>query len=307
MRFIESPSEMLRPHSTVFPEVGFIDANDLVFEVFQAGPERSGKLALCLHGFPEHAHSWRFQWSLLARLGYRVWAPNLRGYGHSSRPGHVQDYAIEKLLKDVAGLIDASGADEVVLIAHDWGALIAWYFAMHQIRPLNRLVIMNVPHPGPFARELKCNWEQKRRSWYGLFFQFPVLPELLLGRHQGKEIGELFPRTANHPENFTEYDVRVFSESAKQPQALTAMINYYRAIGVGGGGRRMTAKGFPVLHTPTLMIWGEEDMALTKATTLGTEDYVADLTLKYLPGISHWVQQDAPEQVNRLLEDWLTS
>ena len=126
-----------------------VDANGLTFEVFTAGAASADRLALCLHGFPEHAHSWRFQMQPLADLGYRVWAPNLRGYGRSSRPPRIRDYAIEALLDDVAGLIDASGAREVVLLGHDWGAVIAWYFAMHRVRPLSRLVIMNVPHPVP--------------------------------------------------------------------------------------------------------------------------------------------------------------
>ena len=289
----------------VQPETAFVEANGLVFEVFQHGPSGSSKLALCLHGFPEHAHSWRFQMALLADMGYRVWAPNLRGYGRSSRPLKVADYAIEQLLDDVAGLIDAANVDEVLLMAHDWGAVIAWYFAMHRIRPLHRLVIMNVPHPAPFSRELRKNWEQKKRSWYALFFQLPALPELLLGRHQGRDIGELFRKTATHPENFTDEDVRIYAENAHHPGALRAMINYYRAIGYGGGGKRMMARGWPSVDTPTLMLWGEADMALTKETTFGTAEYVTDLTLHYLPEISHWVQQDAPREVNRYLVQWL--
>jgi epoxide hydrolase 4 len=281
-------------------EPRFVDANGLRFEVYTGGPA-TGRLALCLHGFPEHAWSWRFQVPVLVDLGYEVWAPNLRGYGHSSRPPHLRDYAIEQLMADVAALIDASGAREVALLAHDWGAVIAWYFAMRRIRPLDRLVIMNVPHPVPMQRELR-HWAQLKRSWYVFFFQLPGLPEWLMGR---RPIGELFRRTAAHPEHFTDADVEVFSRNAAEFSARRAMINYYRALLLGGGARRQTRLGHPVIDVPTLLVWGEEDMALTKATTYGTEAHVSNLTVRYLPGISHWVQQDAPETVNPLLRDWL--
>ena len=128
---------------------------------------------------------------LLARLGYRVWAPDLRGYGESERPAGMESYAIETLLDDVAGLIDASGARSTLLMAHDWGAIIAWYFAMRRLRPLERLVIMNVPHPGASAKVFRT-WKQLRRSWYALFFQIPRLPEFLLTRGDGRPLARVF-------------------------------------------------------------------------------------------------------------------
>jgi len=277
----------------------FVDANGLRFEVYVAG-ERTGRLALCLHGFPEHAWSWRYQAPVLADLGYEVWAPNLRGYGNTSRPARVEDYAIEHLLADVGALIDASGAREVVLLAHDWGAVIAWYFAMRRLRPLARLVIMNVPHPVLMQRELR-HWPQLKKSWYVFFFQVPGLPEWALGR---RKMGDLFRRTAARPENFTEADLEIFSRNAADPAARRAMVNYYRAL-MRGGSRRQAGLGYPVIDVPTLLIWGEDDMALTKATTYGTDAHVTDLTIHYLPGVSHWVQQDAPEEVNAIVREWL--
>ncbi|MDA0978944.1 MAG: alpha/beta hydrolase, partial [Proteobacteria bacterium] len=126
----------------------FVNANGLRLEVDKCGDQESRKLAICLHGFPEHAISWRYQMPVLADLGYKVWAPNMRGYGNSSIPPDVEDYALEHLMEDVGCLIDAADCDEVVLIAHDWGAVIAWYFAMRNVRPIHRLIICNVPHPG---------------------------------------------------------------------------------------------------------------------------------------------------------------
>jgi epoxide hydrolase 4 len=280
-----------------------VRANGLRFHVAACG--EGDRLALFLHGFPESWFSWRFQLPLLARLGYRAWAPDLRGYGETDRPLRMQDYAIERLIDDVAGLIDASRACTTVLLAHDWGAVVAWYFALRATRPLDGLVILNVPHPACAERELR-RLAQLRRSWYMLFFQIPWLPERLLGLRGARAIGEVFRRSAVDKSQFSDAVVRVYQDAAARPGALTAMLNYYRALLRGGGARRQRALGYPRIETRTLMIWGEEDVALTKATTFGTEKYVRELTLRYLPGVSHWVQQEAPESVNAMLEAWLT-
>jgi pimeloyl-ACP methyl ester carboxylesterase len=285
-------------------ETVFIAANGLSFEVDTCGI--GDRLALCLHGFPEHAFSWRYQLPVLADLGYRAWAPNLRGYGRSSRPEGIEAYSIEALMEDVAGLIDASGAREVVLLAHDWGAVIAWYFAMRQIRPLQRLVICNVPHPGPARRALGKGIAQAVRSWYVLFFQIPWLPEQLLGRNGARAVGEALSRSAVDVSRFPEAVTEVYRRNAAQPGALTAMINYYRALVRGGGARRQHALGYPMIEVPTLLVWGEDDVALTKETTYGTEEWVRELTVRYLPRVSHWVQQEAPEAVNAMLRAFLT-
>ena len=278
-----------------------INANDCQFEVDVCG--EGERLALCLHGFPEHSFSWRKQLPMLADLGFTAWAPNLRGYGASSRPEGIAAYSIEALLNDVAGLIDAAGKRETVLIAHDWGAVIAWYFAIRKIRPLAKLVICNVPHPA--AMQQAMSFQQLRRSWYALFFQIPGLPEWLLGRNNATGIGKMIRDSACNPDLFPPEVARVYSDNAARPGALTAMINYYRALIRDGGARRQQKLGFPVIETPTLMIWGEEDIALTKETTYGTEEWVEDLTLRYLPRVSHWVQQDAPETVNAMMSAFL--
>ncbi len=282
----------------------FVDANGLRFDVATCGD--GDRLALFLHGFPESSYSWRYQMPLLARLGYRCWAPDLRGYGATTRPPHLQDYAIEALMADVAGLIDAAAARSTVLLAHDWGAAIAWYFAMRRLRPLERLVIMNAPHPAVMEKVLPTP-RQLLRSWYVLFFQIPKLPELLLSMRNFRPIAEAFRSSAVDKSRFPDEVLRVYQDAAAQPGALTAMINYYRAIGRGGGGTRQRRLGYPIIETPTLMIWGEEDIALGKETTYGTDAYVPGLTLHYLPNVSHWVQQEAPEKVNAILEAWLTS
>jgi len=295
------PGEPSQPSVASAVRFEQVEANGQRFRVASLG--EGERLALCLHGFPECWYSWRFQLPLLARLGYRAWAPDLRGYGGSSRPPRIQDYAIEALLADVAGLIDASGAKATVLLAHDWGGILAWTFAMRRLRPLERLVVMNIPHLG--AARAAAGWRQRLRSWYGLFFQIPRLPERMFGR-DARRIGRMLRRTAARPEAFGEADVEVYRQSAAQPGATTAMLNYYRALGRGGGMKRLHAAGYPVIDVPTLLLWGIEDVALGIELTRGTERFVSDLTLRFLPGVGHWVQQEAPDEVNRLLEAWLT-
>jgi pimeloyl-ACP methyl ester carboxylesterase len=278
-----------------------VSANGLSFNVATAGT--GDRLALCLHGFPENSHSFRYQLPLFARLGYRAWAPDLRGYGKTTRPVGVAEYSIEKLEADVAGLIDASRAREVVLVGHDWGGGIAWSFASHAVRPIDRLIVMNCPHPRCFEKGL-ANPAQLLRSWYMFFFQLPVLPERYLGARHAERVGRAFRGMAVDKSRFPDDVLALYRDAASEPGALTAMVNYYRAM--FREFRRIRARGFGEITTPTLLIWGEHDTALGKELTFDTSRYVRDLTIRYLPNVSHWVQQEAPEAVNRLMEEWLS-
>jgi pimeloyl-ACP methyl ester carboxylesterase len=241
----------------------------------------------------------------LVKLGYEVWAPNLRGYGLSSKPARLRDYAIEHLMEDVAQLIDqASDGRPVTLIAHDWGALIAWVFAASNQRPLERLVILNVPHPGRLAEGLRT-WKQLKKSWYVFFFQLPWLPERLMAAGGAKAIGRAFSALAMDQTNFGPEDLQVYRDNALIPGAMTAMVNYYRAAARTKGFRNFTRDKVSPITVPTLMIWGEEDLALGVELTDGYEGLVQDFTLFRLKGVGHWVQQEAPDIVNTHLEGWL--
>ena len=278
-----------------------IEAGGLSFMVDEAG--EGDDVALLLHGFPESRFSWRHQIPLLADLGWHVIAPDLRGYGDSSRPTGVENYRLDRLIGDAAALFDAVGARRRLLIGHDWGAIIAWCFAIERRLPLDGLVTMNVPHPTVFARVLRNTWRQRRRSWYVAFFQLPRLPEAMLKARGGRAIAQAFVGMAVDKSRFPPDVTDVYRRNALAPGALTAMINYYRAntdlLKRYGGGA-------PAIDIPTLMIWGEEDKALDIACTEGYETLVTDFTLQRLPGVSHWVQQEAPEKVNAILADWLT-
>ncbi len=280
-----------------------ITAGGFDFAVDEAG--EGDHLALCLHGFPESRFSWRFQLPLLAAMGYRAWAPDLRGYGETEpKPRAVSAYLIDRLMEDVAALIDASGAKSVTLIGHDWGAGLAWTFAANRIRPLERLVIMNVPHPAVMAEHLGRSWAQRRKSWYMAFFQLPGLPERAMTANDARAIRNAFHGMAIDKTNFTPDALDRYARDGQRPGAIRGMVNWYRAAFRLGGKLRGP---WPVIETPTLIIWGEEDAALGVELLDGTDAYVRDLTIERLPGVSHWVQQEAPQTVNPILERWLAA
>lgn len=279
-----------------------VRANGLRFHVLEEGD--GDRLALCLHGFPELGWSWRHQLPMLASLGYRAWAPDLRGYGGTDRPPRTADYAIEALIDDVAGLVAAAGARETVLVAHDWGGFVAWHVAMRRPELVDRLIVLNIPHPAPMARAMRG--PQLLRSLYVLLFQLPWLPERMLAADGYRRIENAFTTMAVSPERFDAQTLRRYREAAAEPGALHAMLAYYRAYVRGGGGIRQARLGYPRVEAPTLMIWGEQDTALGKETTIGTAEHVRELTVRYLPHASHWVQQEAPETVNAMIAAWLT-
>lgn len=275
-----------------------IAANGLSFAADVAGD--GDAVALCLHGFPESRFSWRFQLPLLASLGWRAVAPDLRGYGGSDMPRAQADYRLEHLVADVVGLFDATGAKRRLLVAHDWGAIIAWHVALRHAVPLDGLVIMNVPHPKVFERVLARSWRQRLRSWYVAFFQLPRLPEALLAANKAAGIARAFTNMAVDKAAFPPAVTDVYRANALRPGGLTAMINYYRA-NTGTVFKDVDA----VIDVPVLMIWGEEDTALGVELTEGYAGLVRDFTLHRLPGVSHWVQQEAPDKVNAIMAAWL--
>ncbi len=278
-----------------------LPTSTLEFAIDEAGD--GPDIALCLHGFPENRYSWRHQLPFLAGLGWHAVAPDLRGYGGTTRPTGREAYRMPHLVSDVAAIFDALGARRRLLVAHDWGALIAWQFAIEQTRSLDGLIVMNVPHPAVFRRVLRRSPLQVARSWYVFFFQLPVLPELMLGAAGARAVGRAFSGMAVDKAAFPEEVLAHYRASAGEPGALTAMINYYRANLGALASRAVT----PIVRTPTLMVWGEEDSALGLELTDGYGPYVADFTLRRLPGVSHWVQQEAPERVNAAMGAWLAA
>jgi pimeloyl-ACP methyl ester carboxylesterase len=208
------------------------------------------------------------------------------------------------LLDDVAGLIDAAGKRSTLLVAHDWGGAIAWSFVIKPLRPIERFIVCNLPHPAIFFKQV-FRIPQVLRSWYVFLFQFPHLPEWLFSLNDAQAIGDAFRDMAVDRSRFPAEVLAVYRRQALQPGALTAMINYYRALYRYWPTKAFLQLAETPIEIPTLMIWGERDSALGKELTIGTEKYVRDFTLRYLPDVSHWVQQEAPESVNAMIEAWL--
>jgi pimeloyl-ACP methyl ester carboxylesterase len=276
-----------------------ITTNGVSLHVVTDGP-KDGPLVILLHGFPEYWYSWRHQIPFLADQGFCVWAPDQRGYNESDKPDGVSAYSVAELAKDVIGLIDASGRDKVYLVGHDWGAVVAWWTAIHYPERLHKMAVLNVPHPVVMERTMRTSLKQLRMSWYIFFFQLPFLPELGFKRRGGRDMAEAMQRTARKG-TFSDEDLDRYREAWAKPGAVTAMINWYRAI----FRARPPIPRDTRIRVPTLLIWGARDVALSRQMAQPSIDMCDDGRLVLIEEATHWVQHDEPERVNQLLGDFL--
>lgn len=260
-----------------------------------------GPLMLFLHGFPEFWYSWRHQIREFSK-DYKVVAVDLRGYNDSDKPKEKSAYALSELIKDVEGVIRALGYEQCILVGHDWGGAISWSLAYAYPDMLSKLIVLNLPHPAKFAAGLRTT-QQLFKSWYIALFQLSKLPEILLSASHYAAIRAVFQGQAVNPDAFTEKDLDAFVAAAAKPGALTSMLNYYRNLFQPDS---LLLQTWDVLKIPTLMIWGEEDVALGKELTYGTEEFVSDFRIRYLSQCSHWVQQDQPQIVNQYIREFLS-
>ena len=280
-------------------EESFIQTNGIRLHVVQAGP-KSGVPVLLLHGFPETWRCWIRQVPALVEAGFRVILPDQRGYNLSEKPKGINKYHVNELVGDVLGLIDALDYEKVNLVGHDWGAIVAWMMAYQHPERLQRLGILNVPHPLVMRRFLLRDLEQMRRSWYVLFFQMPWLPELGM-RLKDWRGTVLALRGSGQVHTFTKEDIEKYKEAWSQPGAMTAMINWYRAA----VRDRSWILNEMRIRVPTLVMWGMKDFALTHRMARPSLDYVEKGNLIFFPEATHWVQRDAAEEVNPYLIDFL--
>jgi epoxide hydrolase 4 len=278
---------------------GYADLTGVRLHYVEAG---EGPLVVLLHGFPEFWYSWRSQIPALAGAGFRVVAPDMRGYNLSSRPEGVGAYDIDLLAADVRDLISERGAHSARLAGHDWGAAVAWATAMNHPQVVERLAILNVPHPRRFLRGVR-HPRQALRSWYIFFFQLPWLPERVIRARRWwlfRWYG--FERDARRGA-FTPQDIERYVEAWSQPGAATATINYYRAV-FRRSPRRAAAR-IRRVEAPTLVIWGERDRYLGAELAEPDPEDVPNLErVVRLPEASHWVQHDEPERVTELLREF---
>lgn len=273
----------------------YINTNGIKLHYVTQG---EGPLMLMLHGFPEFWYSWRHQIPEFSQ-DYKVVALDLRGYNKSDKPQQQSAYVMSEFIKDVEGVIKGLGYDRCVLVGHDWGGMIAWYFTYAHPEMVEKLIVMNTPHPAKFAQGLRTP-QQLMRSSYAFFFQLPLLPELLIQWSDYQAIESAFKGMAINKNAFSSQDIEVYKNAASRRGSLTAMLNYYR-----NAFSNMGKQSWSILQVPTLMIWGEEDTALGKELTYRTQEYVRDFQIRYIPNCSHWVQQEEPVLVNQYMREFL--
>jgi pimeloyl-ACP methyl ester carboxylesterase len=277
---------------------GYADLGDVRLHYAEAG---DGPLVVLLHGFPEFWYGWRHQIDGLAAAGFRVVAPDMRGYNLSSKPDGVAAYDLDRLAADVRDLIAERGEERACVAGHDWGGATAWSVAMNHPDAVARLAILNAPHPRRLLDALRRP-DQLARSWYMGAFQLPWLPERLVRADGWRFLRFGFEHDAR-PGAFSRDDIERYVEAWSQPGAITAMINYYRAL-PRQSPTRAVARIRPVL-APTRVIWGEQDRYLSSALAEPPRDDVPNLDrVVRLPESSHWVQHDEPARVTELLAEF---
>jgi epoxide hydrolase 4 len=273
--------------------------NGIRLHVVQSGPA-TGPLVLLLHGFPEFWYGWRHQLPSLAAAGYRVWAPDQRGYNTSDKPRGIAAYRLETLAADVIGLLDAAGQERVCLVGHDWGSLIAWWVATHAPHRLQRMVVINAPHGAAMRQQLRRHPAQWLRSSYIGMFQLPWLPERLLRPGRWRLLVRAL-RQSSRPGTFTPTDLERYREAWSQPQALPAMLHWYRAL-VRRPTRLPISRPIPV---PTLLLWGANDVFLGREMAGASLEPCQHGQLVMFEEATHWVYHEYPVRVNALLETFL--
>jgi epoxide hydrolase 4 len=280
-------------------EEGYADLGEVRLHYVEAG---EGPLVVLLHGFPEFWFSWRFQIPALVAAGFRVVAPDMRGYNLSSRPRGARAYDTDRLAADVRDLIRERGAERAFVAGHDWGAGAAWIAAMNHPEVVERLAILNVPHPRRMLQGLRTP-RQLAKSWYMLFFQLPWLPEL--SARAGGWWGFRRAFEEARPGAFTPSDIERYVEAWSQPGGPTGMINFYRAA-LRQTPRSAEGRIRPV-HAPTLVIWGQRDRYLSAELAEPERADVPNLErVVLLPEASHWVHLDEPERVSELLIEFFS-
>jgi pimeloyl-ACP methyl ester carboxylesterase len=258
-----------------------------------------GPVVLLLHGFPEFSYSWRYQLSALAAAGYRAVAPDLRGWGQTDKPRGVDGYTVPTLMQDLLGLVRHLGVEQIHLVGHDWGGVLAWFLAHHHPHIVQSVTVLNAPHPAGYTQVLRSHPSQLLRSWYVLFFQLPWVPEWCLRMGRAWLIRDAL-RRSSRPGTFTEADLGTYAANALQPYALTAGVNYYRALLRQGWPKEMVE--YP--HK-ACVIWGERDPFLVEANAESARPWVPQLAVYRLPQAGHWVQNEDAEAVSRILVSFL--
>lgn len=290
-----APAEIeLRPrHRTV-------ETNGVRLHTVEAGPE-GGPLAVLLHGFPEFWYGWRKQIEPLAAAGFHVLVPDQRGYNTSDKPRRISDYTLDKLALDVVGLIDESGMGKARVVGHDWGGAVGWWLGIHHADRIERLALLNIPHPLVMRRTLLKSPRQLGKSSYIFFFQLPGLPERAF-RRDGFAYAVKTLRASSRPGTFTDADIALYREAWSQPGAVRSSIHWYRAAlrfqhRLSGDLREDRSR----VSVPTLLLWGMKDRYLGHEMAQPSIGLCDDGRLEFFEDATHWIQHEEPERVSRRL------
>ncbi|MFC4544623.1 alpha/beta fold hydrolase [Halosolutus amylolyticus] len=284
--------------STIDVESTRRTVNGVRLHVVAAGDE-TDPLVVLLHGFPEFWYGWRAQIEPLVAAGYRVLVPDQRGYNLSEKPAAVRAYQQRVLARDVVELVETEGAASAHVVGHDWGGSVAWELGLSHPDVVDRLAIVNAPHPTAYREQLRSNPEQLRRSWYVMAFQLPWIPELAC-RATDFGVLERALRETSATGTFTEEELAHYRRAWGQDGAITGMLNWYRAA-----ARYPPSPSRERVAAPTLVVWGEDDTALVPELAVEGHRYCDDGRLELLSETSHWVQHERPERVTDLLLDHL--
>lgn len=283
------------------PETRFArrNTNGITLHVAEAGPE-GGPLVILLHGFPEFWYGWRRQIPALAGMGYQVLAPDQRGYNLSDKPRDIASYELDRLAADITGLADGAGRRRFSIVGHDWGAVVGfWVASLHPDR-VERLAALNAPHPAIWRRAMRDDPAQRRKSWYVHAFRIPWLPEFMLRRQNFEALAQAVRDTRRADAN-SERDLAVYRAAWSKPGALTAMVNWYRAL----HRIDLLTEPLPQIKPRTLIIWGTDDKFVMKDLAEKSAALCMQGSVSYLDTATHWVQHDEPDRVNALLLEFL--
>lgn len=257
----------------------------------------SGPLVILLHGIPEFWYAWRHQIIALSKAGFRAVAPDLRGYNLSDKPRSPRAYTADHLTHDVAEVIRSCGEKRAFVVGQSWGGLVAWLFAMHYPEFVDRLVIMNTPHPSRWIRALRTR-RYLRNNWQMVFFQLPWVPEAALRVRKYAPLQEAFLRNLR-PNASSQQDIERYAKAIAEPGAVTGMLNHYRAFLRQNPFR--LGWDLRVVEAPVLVIWGQRDRYFDAALAEPDEAWVPHARVERVPDAGHWVHLDAPDRVSDLL------
>jgi epoxide hydrolase 4 len=288
---VEFPSIWLPSETASFQN------SDVTLNAVAAGP-KSGPVVVLLHGFPEFWYGWRKQIEPLAAAGFRVIVPDQRGYNLSSKPSGVAAYALTELVSDVIAIADQLSQQKILLAGHDWGAAVAWSTAILHPQRIAKLVVLNVPHPSVMRKFLNTRIRQLLRSWYMFFFQLPWLPETLFSVND-YQIGVRALLRSSRAGTFSLEDLAQYRAAWSQPGAVTAMINWYRAL-----FRYRTKFPDRTVRVPTRILWGERDAFLMLEMAKESLRFCTDAELYTFADATHWLQHEEPARVSELLIDF---